>query len=340
MLGLTKEGKRFVLATILIALAAFNTGNNLTYLILAMMLSVLSIAAVAPLFNLSGLGLRVSVSQPVFAGQRAVLDITVKNAKKHLPAYSLRLRMPAALGGEGYIPFASARSEMPGCAEFSAKRRGKLSYGDFIVESSFPFIFFKKELKVQVEGSLTVYPGLMGTEGAEFIFGPGGGVSAKRHHGGDEFLTLRDFIQGDDMRLVHWKASAKGGRLVAKEFAAREGKKVSLILDDGRPFDGEAFEKAVSFAASAALKLAEEGFEVGLVTSKRQLPAAPGAEQLWTVLDLLAEVREEEGASQKKEDALRKGEEKGARIFVLKSEGSPLRFMVSSSDIVVYAPAL
>ena len=53
----TKEGKRFLLATLLIAVAAFNTGNNLIFLILAMMLSMILLSVVILRYNLKGLTL-------------------------------------------------------------------------------------------------------------------------------------------------------------------------------------------------------------------------------------------------------------------------------------------
>jgi hypothetical protein len=58
---LTREGKRFLLATILLTFAAFNTGNNLIYMILAMMFSIVIISAAALIINMKGLSLAVSV---------------------------------------------------------------------------------------------------------------------------------------------------------------------------------------------------------------------------------------------------------------------------------------
>jgi hypothetical protein len=63
----TPEGKRFLLATFLITVAAVNTGNNLIYLILSLMLSFILLSIVLLKINLSGLSLEVSINPPVFA---------------------------------------------------------------------------------------------------------------------------------------------------------------------------------------------------------------------------------------------------------------------------------
>ena len=77
----TREGKRFFLATALIAVAAVNTGNNLIYLILSLMLSFTTLSYIILRINLSSLLLEVSFSGPVFAGEpaRAVLFIDRKS---------------------------------------------------------------------------------------------------------------------------------------------------------------------------------------------------------------------------------------------------------------------
>ena len=56
---ITREGKRFILTTVLIGVAALNTGNNLIYLIFSLMLSFIALAIVLLRINLSGITLEV-----------------------------------------------------------------------------------------------------------------------------------------------------------------------------------------------------------------------------------------------------------------------------------------
>lgn len=321
---------RLLLAALLIAMAAFNTGNNLIYLILAMMLSVLAVSVFAPALNMKGVSLRVSAPGPLFAKQRADVELVLRNEKRLLPAYSLKVLMPWAQGAPGEIPYVPAASEAACRAPVVFERRGIYSYGDFRVESSFPFIFFIKRRTLRVDGSVKVYPEIIET--ARLAAASGGAGGSYRRGGSDELLTLRDFIDGDDMKSIHWRSSAKAGRLMAKEFALEEPKKVIVALDDTRPLDAAAFEKAVSYAASVSKRLLSEGYMVGLWSSETELPPASGPEQLYKIMEALAVIREVDALPSNSPPA-----DFVAKIFVLKSEGSALKRFAGDSALVVYA---
>jgi|Deesub1362A_J573_1020465.scaffolds.fasta_scaffold00027_141 uncharacterized protein (DUF58 family) len=331
----TREGKRFLLATFLIGVAAFNTGNNLIYLILAMMLSILVISVVVLNLNMRRLALSVSVRQPVFAKETARMNIAITNNKRLLPSYSLRIKLPSGLKGEGYIAHVPASATAEGHADVHFQKRGAYSYGDFLVESSFPFIFFTKKLKTHVKGEIIVYPEIKETEGIPELSGNGISAYTTKPGHGEELLMIREFRYGDDVKLIHWKASAKSEKLMVKEFAAEMPKTASLILDDIKPFNADAFEKAVSFAASLAQRLINEGYFVRLITYSKVLPFGNGSEHLFKILDILAVIKES--------DTLEYPQIKdtgSVNILILKSGNSALKPLSASSDMVVYAETL
>jgi uncharacterized protein (DUF58 family) len=331
----TREGKRFLLSTFLIAVAAFNTGNNLMYLILAMMLAVLAVSYVLLGINLKGLSLAVAVNQPVFAGQGFRMDLSVKNGKSFPASWSLRVRLPGALKGEGYVTHAPASSTAHGHADVVFRNRGIYSLGDFIIESSFPFIFFTKRIKARVEGEVTVYPEIKDVELPALFRGRGDEGRSARPGRGEELFMMREFRHGDDMKMVHWKASAKADKLMVREPAEEEPRAVTVVLDDaGRP-EPAVFERCVTYAASAAWKLIEDGFFVALVTSSKHLPFGGGREQLYKILDALAAIEEKETSDCPADDEIT-----GGRLLVLKSGTSALRGLAASPDEVVHASDL
>jgi uncharacterized protein (DUF58 family) len=100
-----------------------------------------------------------------------------------------------------------------------------------------------------------------------------------------EFESLREFRAGDDPRDIHWRTSARRGRRFVRQFEGNTGRTVVLALDDAQAKEAlpgrdpsAPFEAAVSLAASAALLLLRQGFQVGLVSSGTLL--APGAGNL------------------------------------------------------------
>lgn len=328
----TSEGKRFLLATFLVAAAALNSGNNLIYLILAMMLSILAVSYLALSINLGGLSLGVRVRQPVFALQRAYMEIRIRNSKRHFSSYSLRVLPGGAMEGEGFAAHVPANTGAVLETGVLFRKRGVYQYGDFLIESGFPFIFFSRKIKARLEGEITVYPELTAVEEFAVVHGKDeDAVAAMRPGRGDDLLTIRELREGDDTGKIHWKASAKAEKLMVKESGEEEPGTVTIILDDRAPFDADAFERAVSYAASYARMLLDRGFYVSLVTCSKALPPGSGTDHLYKVLDVLALAKEEEGVCPAQEDVL------GMGLLILKSDGSALKAMMPFCEKVVYA---
>ena len=87
-----------------------------------------------------------------------------------------------------------------------------------------------------------------------------GGVALAASVGeSEEFVSVRDYRPGDPLRHVHWRSTARTGRLVVKEFEDEFFVRHALVLDTfGAPEQAEAFEEAVSVAASFAATVATQ----------------------------------------------------------------------------------
>lgn len=329
----TREGYRFLLATALIGLAAVNTGNNLIYLIFGMMLSVLLLSYLLIRVNLSGLSLKVESGHPVFAGQETALRLVLRNSRRRTASYSLRAHIPGGLlAGEisGYFPYIG-----PGCAESSEVRvrfrqRGRFSYGAFRVETGFPFIFFMRAAVIPVEGEVLVYPRLRELDLEAMRRGSVGGLVTNRPGRSDDLLVIRDFREGDDMKHISWKASARMDGLMVREFTEHQPRMLSILLDNSGPPDEFAFERGVSFAASAVWMLGLEGYFVRLVMCGRSVTFGTGLAHVYRVLDELAV-----SADGSHEGCPDVEESEGMSLLILKSGGSPLASLAGGADTVV-----
>ena len=85
---------------------------------------------------------------------------------------------------------------------------------------------------------------------AQRLLQPGGHALASSIGDSEEFLSLREYRPGDSLRHVHWKTFARTGEPVVKEFETEFFERHALILDTGAASETEAFEEAVSIAAS------------------------------------------------------------------------------------------
>lgn len=81
-----------------------------------------------------------------------------------------------------------------------------------------------------------------------------------RQFGVGEFEGLRSYVEGDDLRLVHWKASARSVDLLVRQFSMEGARRCTVVLDTSTPRTADGFETAVAIAAS----LIEAGELAGL----------------------------------------------------------------------------
>ncbi len=332
---ITREGRRFLLATMLIAVAAVNTGNNLIYLIFSLMLSFILLAVSLLRLNLRGLSLEVSIDHPVFAGEETYAFFTILNRKKLLPSYSLRV---AASGASSpvYCAFIGPKDSLKKEMKITFEKRGVYSYGDFFIQSGFPFILFEKSVKVKVSGEVLVYPALMDVEKViPDIAGREAQGIGRALGSGNEIHSIREFRHGDDWRNIHWKASAKASSLMVKEYALTDIRQITVILDNLLPAGEELFEKTLSLAGSLARHFLDAGYFVRVLSCKKVIPFGAGDEHFFKVLDILALMREEDAL-----DCPVSYDNEGYTILLLKSGRSSFRKYIASADMVLYADTL
>ena len=87
----TKAGIIYVLVTLVISIAALNTGNNLLYIVVAAMLAAILVSGVASAWVLRWLELDVRLPEHVFAGRAVMGRIVVRNPRRFLPSFSVRV---------------------------------------------------------------------------------------------------------------------------------------------------------------------------------------------------------------------------------------------------------
>lgn len=290
-IALTLPGVFLMVLAMGIGTAAYNTASNILFITLSLLLACLLLSGLLSWFNFMNLSWRLRPQGPWRAGHETLVTVEVRNGKRWLPTYSLWFELATQ---PRHIPAPESTGKEPKMSEILAAAekhitRGRVHLherieaggavalewgvkptrrGEALVElasvgSLFPFGFLRKNLGTDARQSVLVWP-------AQVEYEWTGGVSAHtgtqgrrtaRAGTGDDLLALRKYQLGDSHRLIHWKASARLGQMMVRQFAAESHDGYVLSLDASPDLwpRAEQFELVCSLAGT----MAEDLFAVG-----------------------------------------------------------------------------
>lgn len=186
------------------------------------------------------------------------------------------------------------------------QRRGREQAGGFVFDSRGPMGLGRRRLHVSLPWEVVVYPPLVSVRlrasVAEALRRRDQGTKAVRQLGeGRLFESLREWVPGDDLRHIDWKATARRRKVITRQYEAERRQQVLLVLDTGRLMTAEvgAGVPRLDFAVQAALELAyaaaQHDDNVGIMTFADGVQhfVAPerGRAGVRRVLDVLAVVQ-------------------------------------------------
>lgn len=302
---LTRDGVIYLVAVFILVLAAVNTGNNLLFLILACLLAGILVSGVLSRVVLTGIAMKFDLPEHIFAGQPVLAEIELRNEKQIWPSFSLRVLGASKKSPTGiltrpvFFPYVSRISAARQKVELRFPERGIYRQDAFGIRTRFPFGFFEKTRRVQSNMEITVYPPVEPTDQFYEVLPLLSGEMASHFRGrGHELHSLRDYQPTDSGRLVDWKVTAKSGRLMVREFAREDERRVMLVLDPyiGKVMAAESvarFERAVSLAACIAWHFNEIHSVMQFRTGTYSTPMAPAGEIIYAALGQLALVQPE-----------------------------------------------
>jgi uncharacterized protein (DUF58 family) len=302
----TREGWWYLATSVAVGVAATNTGNNLLYLVLSMMLAGIVVSGLLSEQCLRGVVVRRGLAGVPFAGDPARGYLVVSNRKRRFGSFSLRLREvsePMAPRDLGYFLHVAPASEVQSTYDTRFARRGPARFAPIQLVTGFPFGLFVKATAPQPGEAVLVLPGIDPLPMALVeVLGELGRAARPVRGVGTELHDLRLFRAGDDPRLIHWKVSAKQGRPMVKEMEPEEGGRLAVIVDDppGRPRDAAAVERMeqdIRFVASLAAHRLRAGGEVELHHGRLRGVRYRGEAGLLELLEYLARYVPPESAS-------------------------------------------
>jgi uncharacterized protein (DUF58 family) len=274
---------------VIVGFSAWNTGNNLLFLILSFLAATLIVGFIVGNASLKRIDVKMRFPETIVAGDETPILVILHNKKRVFPTYSVvsevrgterersvvaddlekilphwlasRLaRPPVVRRTLNYFVHVPRSSYLEEKVDHIFENRGRFLIRDFELTTRFPFGFFRHRRRLPAkETELIVFPRAEPAD-VSLLDLPleAGRLTANRRGPGSDLLALRDYEHNDDLRRIDWKATARTQQLTVREFSAEDERRVTVVLDTRVPPEShstlrekiEAEQSGVSLAAS------------------------------------------------------------------------------------------
>jgi uncharacterized protein (DUF58 family) len=259
-----------VASTLLLGVAAVNTGNNLLFLVVSAMLGFMAVSGLLGWFNIRGLAFSIRLPDEVYAGVPTLVSIRIENGKRLLPSFLITARLAEK---PAFFILLDPRSPETGSVQLAFPERGMHGLPVAVISSPFPVNFFVRYIRLSVLGEFPIFP-TPRTVGAPVAGGKPDTGAAQSHTapGYDgELAKISDYRGGESLKRIHWRLSAKHEDFKVKHMTANAIDPVVLELDR---LPGRDLEERLSHCAFLVNRLVRGGRPVGLKLAGRVIAPA------------------------------------------------------------------
>lgn len=311
----TSGGGVFIVIIIVVGFAAWNTGNNLLFLVFSLLCSTLFVGWIAARASLRDLTVSARFPDHIFAGESAPVIVTLRNTKRVLPSFSvvveargprtdiqtsrqrsLKRYVNRLLAYFSYVPHHAAAEQR---VEQLFPNRGHVLIDGFELSTRFPFGFFRRRRRLRARDvDIIVYPKPEAiSDELHLLPMYTGRLASARRGAGHDLFSMRDYQPQDDLRHIDWKATARSRKLTVREFTSEDERRITIVLDTRLADEGdedvkqklrERFEGGVVHTASLVKHFIDERGEVRLVLGDEVGAFGSGREHLYRCLRRLA----------------------------------------------------
>lgn len=264
--------KLFVLlgSSLLLFLIGANIQSGWIYVIAACFLGAAAAGMAVPGRQVRALAIERDVPPFGRAGEELGVRLTFRNSRRSSLG-PIKGNDRLFSGAPFFIDGLPPRGETVLDYKISPPRRGAYESAAIEVSSSFPFGVATARRRAEVLSPVIIHPKWVRVAGFPFLEAastPNEPIHDRRRKGaGLDFYGIREYRPGDSLRHVHWPSTARGQRVLVREFEEQPASRLGVLIDAGEALGSEpntSFEDAVSSAASLVLYSLEVGHPVQL----------------------------------------------------------------------------
>src|SRR5713226_4690998 len=248
----------------------------------ALLIGLLIVGWLSARATLRGVAVRRQIVSEAFEGEEVAVTLTV--TVRHGRRYFLEVRdaVPGLTAVASVIPACDSRRPAVVTYQTVAQQRGVHQADTVELQTGGLAGLFTSRRRLEARSALTVFPRYWPL--AEFPL-PGASSEGESTpvpvREGLEITGVREFRDGDSLRHVHWRSTARRGTLVVRDFDRSWRQPLALLLDTGSTAYAsgggrDAFEDLVRAAASIAFAVTQAGHDVQLVAANGQTPLPAG----------------------------------------------------------------
>lgn len=247
---------------------------------------------------------RRTAPERVRAGSKVKVTLEIRNnGRGPAPLLLLEDRVPSDVAGRARFALHGVEPKGRRLAAYELRppRRGHYTVGPLTLTSTDPFGLARLESAAAPKASILVHPRVeplalprdLGDRRSLAVSALRQPIGAS----GEDFYTLREYNEGDDLRKVHWPATAKRGRYMIRQEETPWHNRATVVFDDRSTAhdgigDASSFERVIEAAASIVDLYHRSGYTYRLAgASAAGLSASKGSPHFNRSLDLLATVR-------------------------------------------------
>jgi uncharacterized protein (DUF58 family) len=256
----------FTLVTaILLALAStWISGGLATSLLLTLLLTCAVLADII-LIPRDVLRVKRKTSSILRQSQSFQVELTLLNQGEHAALFQIVDSPPSDFDGTS-TPFSirlPARKEVVRTYNLKSYRRGSFRFGSVFYRVTGPLGLIQRQGKIDLSQDVQVLPDISGEGSRDLKLALAGAYRAGRRRSprrgeGTEFESLREHQRDDDFRHIDWKASAKRGKLISRQYETERDQRLMILIDTGRLMSAKIGAcRKLDYAVNAAVHLAQ-----------------------------------------------------------------------------------